>query len=106
MWTWLEKFLQLIADYGFPLVTAALFLIIIPVVLRNLWREYRRLSERHDQLLQETSRLMEISSAESELARQTIDIAMRRLDEMSITVQKLIALLENRTDADPPDNLD
>jgi len=100
MWDWLEKFLELLARYGFPLVTAALFLIIIPLALRGLWREYRRLSDRHSKLLAETARLIEINAAESELARQTISIALQRIAEIRKILDELLETL-TATDAPP-----
>jgi len=105
MWNWLETFLELMARYGFPLVTAALFLIIIPLALRGLWREYRRLSDRHSKLLAETARLMEINAAESELAQQTITIALQRIADIKDTVHELLETLNN-TDpqSDSPPN--
>ena len=64
MWNWLENLLQLISLHGFPLVAAALFLVAVPLALRSLWAEYRRLTRRHQELLSETSRLMELAAWE------------------------------------------
>lgn len=93
MWTWLEKLLEIMSRYGYPLVAAALFLVVILVMLRNLWREYRRLSERHHELLVETSRLLEHSSAESEIALQTINIALNRLAEIRRKLDEIFELI-------------
>ena len=101
MWNWLETFLELMARYGFPLVAAGLFLIIIPLALRGLWREYRRLSDRHSTLLTETARLMEINAAESELAQQTIAIALHRIADIKKILNEL---LETLNSTDPPPN--
>jgi hypothetical protein len=77
--------------YGFPLVCTAIFLVAVPLALRALWLEYRRLARRHNQLLAETARIMEIASAESELARRTINMALKRLADIR---EKLDALTE------------
>ena len=96
MWTWLEKLLELMSSYGLPLVVAALFLIIIPLALRGLWREYRRLSDRHHELLAETARLMELSAAESEIARQTITAALQRISDIKSKLDELTHALNNK----------
>jgi recombinational DNA repair ATPase RecF len=98
VWTWLEKFLELMSRYGCPLVAAALFLVIIPLALRGLWREYRRLSERHHELLSETARLMELSAAEAEIARQTISVALHRIAEIRKKLDDLIDALNSNND--------
>ncbi len=91
MLTLLENFLDILSRYGFPLVAAALFLIYIPLALRNLWREYRRLANRHHDLLAETARLLEINALESEIARQAIDTTLQRLQGIR---EKLDAITE------------
>ena len=103
MWDWLEKLLELISQYGLPLVGATLFLVIIPIALRGLWREYRRLVNRHHQLLAETARLMEQSAAESELARQTINIALERITNIRKILDELTSALD--TEANGTENI-
>jgi len=103
MWNWLEKFLELMARYGCPLVAASLFLIIIPIALRGLWREYRRLSDRHSKLLAETARLMELNAAESELAQQTITIALQRIADIRKILDEFLETLNNaENNTEPP----
>jgi len=89
MWTWLEKLLELISTYGFPLVTASIFLITLILTLRGLWGEYRRLTRRHQELLVETSRLMEFAAYESEIVRETITLTLKRLAEIRRTLDTL-----------------
>ena len=91
MWDWLENLLEIMGRYGFPLVAASLFFIVMLLTIRNLWREYCRLSERHYDLLVETSRLAEQSAAESELVRQTFDAALHHLSDIR---KKLGILIE------------
>ena len=100
MWDWLEKLLELINRYGFPFVTAALFLIIIPFTLRGLWREYRNLTKRHTELLIETTRFIELSTVESEIAMQTITATLQRITDIRKKLDLLIQIL-NDEDAVP-----
>ncbi len=72
MWDWLKELLEIIGRHGVPLVTTALFLIFLPLAVGKLWREYRHLLKKNNDLLIETMRLMEIASLESEIAGQVI----------------------------------
>ena len=104
MWNWLENLLQLISLHGFPLVAAALFLVAVPLALRSLWAEYRRLTRRHQELLSETSRLMELAAWESELARETISATLKRLAEIRRILYQIIETtdsLEDNPSGDP-----
>ncbi len=96
MWNWLETLLDIMSRYGFPLVAAALFFVVILLTIRNLWREYCRLSERHYDLLVETSRLAEQSAAEAELVRQTFDAALAHLSDIRKKLAILIEELSHR----------
>jgi hypothetical protein len=95
MWTWLETLLEIMNRYGYPLVAAAFFLVFILVAMRNLWREYRSLSERYHELLVETSHLLEQSSTESDIAMQTINTALRRLGEMRRILDEIRDAINN-----------
>jgi hypothetical protein len=95
MWTWLEKLLDLISNHGFPIVTATIFLIAILLALRGLWGEYRRLTRRHQELLAETSRLVEFASYESEIARETISLTLKRLGEIHRILNGLIEAVKS-----------
>ena len=95
MWDWLENLLDIMGRYGLPLVAAALFFIVLLLTIRNLWREYCRLSERHYDLLVETSRLAEQSAAEAELVRQTFDAALTHLADIRRKLQTLIEELNS-----------
>ena len=95
MWTWLVTLLEIMSRYGYPLVAAAFFLVFILVVIRNLWREYRRLSERYHELLVETSHLLEQSSFESEIAMQAINTAICRLSEMRRILDEIRDAIKN-----------
>ena len=105
MWNWLENLLQLLSLYGFPLVAAALFLVAVPLALRSLWVEYRQLTRRHQELLSETSRLMELAAWESELARETISATLKRLSEIRSILQQIIETTDSLEDNPSTDKL-